>query len=69
MFFKDGLMTNIGMADLSPFAPDALSANDSFIRLGRPLGKVSSGRPNKVLGRLLHLKKKAHYNKLSVRII
>ena len=51
-------MTNIGMADLSPFAPDALSADDNFIRLGRPLGKVSSWRPKKVLGRLLHFKKR-----------
>ena len=42
MFYKDGLMTDIGVASVSPFSSDALSLDDNVIYLGRPLSKVSS---------------------------
>ena len=42
MFFKDGLMTDIGVASVSPFSSDALSADDNVIYLGRSSSKVSS---------------------------
>ena len=35
-------MTDIGVADLSPFAPDARRVDDNIIRLGRSSSDVSS---------------------------
>ena len=41
MFYKDGLMTDIGVADFSTFHPDDFSADDNTIYLGRSSSKVS----------------------------
>ena len=41
MFYKDGLMTDIGVADFSTFHPGDFSADDNTIYLGRSSSKVS----------------------------
>ena len=41
LFYKDGLMTDIGIADLSSFVSHAPTAYDNYIFLGRSSGQVS----------------------------
>ena len=53
MFYKDGVMTDIGIADLSPFALDARRADDNLIRLGRSSSDVSSDAVTKETRRVL----------------
>ena len=53
MFYKDGFMTDIGVADLSPFTPDARRADDNIIRLGRSSSDVSSDAVTKETRRVL----------------
>ena len=46
MFYKDGLMTDIGVADLSPFPADDRIADGYFIFLGQSSSSVSPTTPN-----------------------
>ena len=41
MFYKDGLMTDIGVIDFTAFHPGIFSADDNTIYLGRSSSKVS----------------------------
>ena len=43
-------MTDIGIADLSAFVPDAHRTDDNLIYLGRSLRKVSQATKNKTQG-------------------